>query len=251
MILKGIIEIHTIHDRHIFSKLSNYDDKLSWAVYNVLNSRYIAGLRDSTNLLTTALYWQDCLNKAYLRELIISKTIEILESIEIDAQLKQKLIEYLAIHNKIEGDFYDQHVKELYSRYDNGKSRINSLNNELLCSSSFDMNNYVRLLEEYKESSSQILEEIINAKKGDDEFAQSLYELFTIIDNPHNYAKNFRNLTYKKQHRIIDLVFGEIEIKDYTLDYKLSPLFNLLMKTDYKSNDKNIVEINHPLNNNN
>ncbi len=152
-------------------------------------------------------------------KIIYVKEEKVLEEVE-------NVISHIKSGVNAEQEYYQQRIKELNCEHAKITTRVDKLT-DLFLDGDIDKNTYEAKHKQLIQKRKDIIREIENHTNADDKFSELLINLVELASGAF---VAFKGATIERKRKLINLVFGNLELKDGKLDFMLRSPFDTFVK---------------------
>jgi site-specific DNA recombinase len=183
---------------------------------------YKNGQTASWNYLIT--YDPENINKKiYVKEKPVLQEIEaIFKSMQLEPEMLKEVTGYIKNTAVNEKEIYQKHIRELKCEYTKTLTKLNNLN-DLFLEGLFDKDTFQTKRQELTEQRDKTLDKIELHNKADDNFQETMIRLIELASGAYEAFKGSK-ASYK--NKLIKLVFSNLKLNGWKLEYSLRPPFN-------------------------
>ncbi len=163
----------------------------------------------------------------YVKEETILEEVEkVFESMHLKPQMLANVISHIKSGANAEQEYYQQRIKELNCEHAKITTRADKLT-DLFLDGDIDKNTYEEKHKQLIQKRKDIVRAIESHNNADDKFSELLINLVELASGAF---VAFKGSTIERKRKLINLVFGNLELKDGKLDFILRPPFDAFVK---------------------
>ncbi len=159
-------------------------------------------------------------------EKVLEEVEKVFESMHLKPQVLANVISHIKSGANAEQEYYQQRIKELNCEHAKITTRVDKLT-DLFLDGDIDKNTYEEKHKQLIQKRKDIIREIENHTNADDKFSELLINLVELASGAF---VAFKGSTIERKRKLINLVFGNLELKDGKLDFMLRPPFDMFTK---------------------
>ncbi|WP_342271627.1 hypothetical protein [Candidatus Tisiphia endosymbiont of Parasteatoda lunata] len=159
-------------------------------------------------------------------KIILQKVEKVLATLHLEPELHSEVISYIKASAKIEQGFHKMRIGELHTEHTKIKTRMDRLTDLFLdgdISKEYHEEKRQRLIQKRED----IVREIESHNNADDEFSELLINLVELASRA---LETFKGSTTEGKRKLMNLVFSNLELNGYKLEYSLRPPFDAFVK---------------------